>query len=539
MSGALEKLAADNGPRLLAQPLFRRWLMSHGMIPIDREGGSIYDQLLEMRRQDQSTEAARLADEADVETRTRLLRGLGQALGGSDDPRRDAQYRRMAEDLSVVAPIIAEASPGLWDQIHGGRSAAALASALQRSGGRDMTPAMAAATAKEVASDISTNPSKYAGFSAHDMGQLFGFLSSAGYQGDLTVDTIKQRLQEYAQPLRAARDLYGYDVPLRQVLQQVPADQLGDPQQLARRLDEQNFFKRFGGEHQAPFLAGDAEPSFGQESVESLGQMDRQLTEGASQSPLAGQLGATMQLSEMGLLEPGTPGAELADQIRRGGVRDVPPGQWLDMMQRSGVDPQTALSAMQSPAVAEQVDRYNIAPAVRGVQTQTDLRPLLAANVGDRAADAILGLPAEAAADPRTAVESLQQQGLDRSEASQAWNAAGAMARRDPRFGGKSLQTVLQLGSPQLRQRRQSLSALAGQQADERSQWARQFAGRGGTPLQRTTQLFQDIGSGQQVSPGQAAGRVLNLVPTSQIPSTKAGQHKQSFEPKPDRYNRT
>lgn len=504
---------------LVGSPLYKQWLGSHGMVQLS-PGASAYDQILESRRQAGATEAASLADQGDVARRAKMFAGLSALMGVTPTAQRQGQYERMAKDVSVVAPFIAQLAPDLWSQLHGGNSAAPLAASIYRSGRDKITPAAAAAMAKEVANDLYDHPEDYRGFSSHEIGQIYDGLRQRGLASDISTPGVRDLLKQYTAPIRAARELYGYQAPIPEVIAG-----LGEglhqmqPQDLARRINEQNAFRRYGGQHAAPFLETGITPGFGQGSVEQLAEQNRRLTTGAGQSPMAKQLAATMQMDEAGLLPEGSAAANLAEQIRsgQGGQLAMPAGRWLSMMEESGVSPSAAMSAIRSPEAGAYLDKYNIPQTVRGLQRETDVAPLMSSVIGDRASQSLLqhhrgGMAPQQVADRMQAAVP----GMTPQQAFQAMNLASATSQR--RFG-MPLRQLQQLHSPQLAQTSRNLMGDVRSQATQRSNWARQFAHTQMPPLQRATSLLQDAAKpGTTISPGQAAKRMLNIVPASEIP---------------------
>lgn len=508
--------------KLTRHPLFRQWLYSHGYLQTGQSGGSLYDEVLDVMRGQEQTKAMQLADEADIPTRARALQGMSNLMGVSQGGRGE-QFERMARDLSVIAPLMSHIAPDLWSAIHGGRSAGQLAGAIQAAGRDKIRPEVAAASAKSIANAMYDNPGLAQGFSTVDLGEIYGELARRGLASDITTEGVQQSIEQYVPAMRAARDTYGRSMTASELFTAM-GSQLNElpPDELAQKIYEQAHYARLGGKSEAVMRDTGITPGFGQKSVAELGQMDRDLLGGAAQSPLAQQLGATIAMDDAGLLPPGSPAQQMAQQIRAGEPTDLArsPGQWLQMMEQSGVGADVATAALRAPNT-EPIQKHRLGDMVRGLQRDVDVRPFLESSVGGDSARALMSMPQEAYKDRQSQMAGLQKAspGLSPQQAYQTLSLANTALTQDSRFGGKGLRSTMQMHSPQVQQRRRSLFQQSQTQAKQRMDFGRQFAGQSMGPMQRIGDMLQQAGKpGANMSLGQAAGRVLNLTPTSQIP---------------------
>lgn len=263
--------------------------------------------------------------------------------------------------------------------------------------------------------------------------------------------------------------------------------------------------------------SGALEGGFGQLDEAALRGLDAQLRAGAAQSPLAGNLGAVLNLSEMGLVGESSRAGRLAEALRAGettfegrSLAQMSRADIMRIMQSSGVSEADALSALDADN-QQFIEEAGVEDTVRRVQFEADIVPLFTQSVsralggragGDLSGDVIQAALSRGGVQERQAavMEALRgsdrfadaDEGTLRSAASRVLNEMSAQRRRDPRLRGlPSMEALADLFDPAAAE---ELQETREQDMPDVIEDMRELAGVPATMAQRISQQLMEGG---------------------------------------------
>lgn len=411
---------------------------------------NLFDQQLArsmMAQQQQAMAAVSGQDRAQLASQFRGMFSLFNPTNAVT-PEQTQISNRLAGDISRVLPYLTPMAPQMVDSLFGARGSAMAMGMGFSQGGRFLadrfgtTGGLGGDQIGRLVKEIYSNfdPSQMRGLGGAQLGQLFAEASTRGFMGDMVGKDgkldgkhVQNRLKELSGAVSAMKDIFGdlgrQDAPMSELfaslenLTQAGLSRLGAgrAERLAREVQQMAKLTGVGMDAILTMHAGAGQmaqsmgldrsfapqavkgslafaTAYGQTSAgftawgkmnkEEMMAYDQRLRMQAASSEIANQAGALLRLGEQGLLQ-----GEAADLFKRikAGDRSAlnfqAPGEFIDMLSRSGVSRNAAAQAMQSRyANQELIQRYGLSDAVRERQRETDILPTMQAVLGQSVA---------------------------------------------------------------------------------------------------------------------------------------------------------
>ena len=404
----------------LTDPLISKWMKERGFVRGDFDGQrNLADRIEDDQYREQLNEALRGSAQADRQGYEKLLKGFATLTGTEWTPELQERSRTLSSDFATVAPYLYKLAPDLFDDLHGETgSVASLTHAIAEANKGRMDPRQAQQTAETVFGQLyDGDPMKTRGFSARQMGQIYQQMARRGMiaPGAKPQD-VARALERYSGPLSAVRDTLGHQGwpvgvgDMFHAMDRLAPGELSryPAEELEQRLRVGDILGRQGGLFSASYKQTNPAAPAGKPSLPlapSLASQDSQLRQQAATSPVGNMVAATMRLNSELPFETGTPAARLVEQIQQGEMPIKEPGEWLEMLEASGVDRNMAGTVLNQQSVNADFITPELVDTVRRNQMNIDVRPRL-----DQAANTYAGMIHPQAPRARAAIEGARDQ---------------------------------------------------------------------------------------------------------------------------------
>jgi len=369
----------------LLRPVSREMGKKYGVIPLHfTPPGNFLDRLKDSRFQEQLDTALGSAAKTDQGKIEQLIKGMWLLAGSEITPEAEKHIQSLSGSWSTVAPYFMRWMPDTYDKLHGTTgSVASLTKAIAEANQHtNITPQQAYQQATGIATELLKDPKSLKGFSLKDIGDIYSagvsrnLISRSGNPAALT-----QGIRGLTNVAAASRDMMGSQglapnvSDLFEVSDRLPANlSLG---QKADYIYRGGLAARDGGSFMGSWRdSGQAyDPSMGV-MPQDMAQQHEQLTQNASTSPLGNQVAATLRLNQLQPFAPGTPGAELVQNIQQNNIPGMRGAEWVDAMAASGISSSEAQEMLHQPQSNAQFMTPEATQAVQASQYAVDIKPL-------------------------------------------------------------------------------------------------------------------------------------------------------------------
>lgn len=490
--------------RAIADPAVREWAGKRGLVLGDPMGRrNIMHVLNDASYEKDLTEALYGAAQKDRPSWEKLMRGMAVMSGSDWTPGHAAHAANLSGDIAKVSPYIMRWAPDVWDKLHGSTgSVASLTHAIAEQNRH--TPGFDAANAHRTASGVfdelygGSDPMKHRGFSAAEMGKVYGAAAKRGLiDTDGKPADVARSLSTVAGPISAVRDSLGEQgmsgIPMEnmfEVYDRVASKLQGTNTDIEGHIRRGEYLRRMGVPSEfalAHQQRGDVGAGSGT-NLPELTAMDEQLRQQAAVSPAGNIAAATARMQDTMGMPTGSPAERLMEQIQGGKLPQLSSSQWIRLMEQSGIDASTAASMISDQTSNQRYMTPDLMNTVRQSQFSLDMSKY------------VPKLPTGA-----TKAQQVQHQ--------------SALEHLANSRGYANWHQLQQLHGPALGQAGNTM-----QQVSQQAQQAKQLSpyGRGG-PVSRTLDVVRNATPKTGVKDLVTRG-LLNTVPTSTLPKTSVGK---------------
>jgi hypothetical protein len=374
----------------LAEPQFRRWAKSQGMVPGSFRGHkNVADVIADAEYRDDLNDAltGSMGNDDGV---YRILRGLNVLSGGNWAPQQQARARRMNADVNKVAPFLMTAMPGVWDTVfpHStGRMTKSIFEANRHSG---MTPEQATQLSSQIHQQLYDDPTAARGYSSGEMGDILNYAYRKGLiPQDATPEQAANIASQIGGVTRAMGDslsAQGHNAPMSTLLQGYGAMPTMDHSDMESQIYQGEMLRRMAGPntlgpqgdaYMAALRNSGSQPAAGQVAPDTAAAMHAQLVQQAGSSPMGNAAAATVRMVQELGLNPNSPAGQAAAAIQSGQMPFQRHDQFLALMEQSGVDRTHAVNILRQTGTNARYMTPEVAGAVRGGQYGIQVKPQL------------------------------------------------------------------------------------------------------------------------------------------------------------------